>query len=197
MIFAEYIERDRAMPLEIFRHHGRQDWVSDEDVMVANLGRTMRLAPVPHYMCWWKIASIARMDAWEAHFRTPAGQLYAAHTPVSRALNFTRCGLYDEIVGDGTPVPPGLHLVEFFTADGVSPAELGRHFERRAAAATAGRLVYVINRLGLLAPDPGGMALWSFDSYVAAEPFLRARHDHGPAPVVEAGLYRNFGDDIA
>lgn len=196
MIFAEYIERDRAIPFEIFRHHGRQDWVSEEDVMIANLGRTMRVGPPPAYMCWWRIRSIARMDSWEAHFRTPEGQLYAAHTPVSRALNFTRCGLYDEIIGGDEPVPSGLHLVEFFAADGVEPAALRQHFEKRAAAAPAGRLLCVINRVGLMAPDPGGMALWSFDSYVAAEPFLRLPRNDGPAPVREAGLYRNFGEDI-
>ncbi len=196
MIFAEYIDRDRAVPWEIFRHHGRQDWVSDEDVMVANLGRTMRLAPQPHYMCWWRIGSIARVDAWEAHFRTPEGRLYMADTPVSRALHFFRCGLYDEILGDGRPVPSGLHLVEFFAADGAEPAALRRHFEARARCAPSGRLVYVLKRLGLMAPDPGGMALWTFSSYGEAEPFLRAPHDHGPAPLKEAGFYRNFGEDI-
>lgn len=195
MIYVEYIDRDRSMPWEIFRHHGRQDWVSDEDVMVANLGRTMRLAPAPFYMCWWKIRSIARMDEWEAHFRTPEGQLYLAGSPVGKALNFYRSGLYDEIVGEGS-VPPGLHLVEFFAADGVPVDRLRGHFRTRAAKAPCGRLVYVINRLGLLAPDPGGMALWRFDSYAEAEPFLRLGREDGPARIVEVGLYRNFGDDI-
>ena len=195
MIYAEFIDRDRSIPWEVFRFHGRQDWVSDQDRMVANLGRTMRLAPVPHYMCWWQIRSIARMDEWEDHFRRPEGQLYLAGSPVGKALNFPRCGLYDEIIGDGV-VPSGLHLVEFFAADGTEAQDLRRHFERRASNVPSGRLVYVINRLGLLAPDPGGMALWTFDSYAAAEPFLRMRHDYGPMRVSEAGLYRNFGEDI-
>jgi hypothetical protein len=195
MIYAEYVDRDRSMPWEIFRHHGRQDWVSDEDVMVANLGRTMRLAPVPYYMCWWRIRSIARMDEWEDHFRRPEGRLYLATSPVGKALNFFRSGLYDEILGEGQ-VPSGLHLVEFFAANGVEPERLRAHFQARAQNATGGRLIYVINRLGLLAPDPGGMALWNFDSYVEAEPFLRQRPDPGPVRMVEAGLYRNFGEDI-
>lgn len=195
MIYAEYVDRDRSVPWEIFRHHGRQDWVADGDVMVANLGRTMRLAPVPCYMCWWQIRSIARMDEWEDHFRTPEGQLYLAHSPVGKALNFFRCGLYDEIFGEGQ-VPSGLHLVEFFNADGVEADRLRGHFQARSEKAPAGRLIYVVNRLGLLAPDPGGMALWTFGSYVEAEPFLRLRQDHGPVRMVEAGLYRNFGDDI-
>ena len=195
MIYAEYIDRDRSMPWEIFRHHGRQDWVSDQDVMVANLGRTMRLAPAPHYMCWWQIRSIARMDDWEDHFRRPEGQLYLAGSPVGKALNFLRSGLYDEIIGEGQ-VPSGLHLVEFFAADDIEADQLRSHFSRRAQGIPSGRLTYVINRLGRLAPDPGGMALWTFGSYVEAEPFLRRRHDHGPVRMVAAGLYRNFGDDI-
>jgi hypothetical protein len=195
MIYAEYIDRERSMPWEIFRHHGRQDWVSDQDVMVANLGRTMRLAPAPHYMCWWKIHSIARMDEWEDHFRRPEGQLYLAGSPVAKALNFLSSGLYDEIIGEGQ-VPSGLHLVEFFAADDIEADQLRSHFSRRAQDIRDGGLTYVINRLGRLAPDPGGMALWTFRSYVEAEPFLRRRHDHGPVRMVAAGLYRNFGDDI-
>jgi hypothetical protein len=54
----------------------------------------------------------------------------------------------------------------------------------------------VIKRLGLMAPDPGGIALWTFDSYVAAEGFLRAKAPTGPVTIRSAGLYRNFGDDI-
>ena len=195
MIFLEYIERDRAFPLELFRHHGGQDWSSPEDRKIANLARTMRLAPVPHYMCWWQIKSIARVDAWEAFFRTADGRLYTAESPTSKVLNFTRNGLYDEIVGDG-PVPAGLHLAEFFSGDDATAEETRRYFESRANAASTGRLTYVLKRIGLLAPDPGGIALWTFPDYVAAEPFLRTPRPKGALRVVEAGLYRNFGDDI-
>ncbi|HNB26836.1 MAG TPA: hypothetical protein PLR41_07770 [Alphaproteobacteria bacterium] len=193
MILAEYIRRDRNVPWELFRQHGRQDWVSDQDVMVANLGCTMKIGPEPHYMCWWKIASIARMDEWEDYFRTPEGKHYAATSPVPRALDFYQAGLYDEVFGEGQ-VPDGLHLVEFFAADDASSSAVRDYFTRRFPA--GGRLVYVLKRLGLMAPDPGGIALWTFPSYVAAEGFLRASAPAGPVRVTAAGLYRNFGDDI-
>lgn len=193
MILAEYIARDRSVPWELFRRHGQQDWESDQDVMVANLGRTMKIGPEPHYMCWWKIASIARMDEWEAYFRTDEGKHYAATSPVPRALDFYQAGLYDEIIGDGR-VPDGLHLVEFFAADDASAEDLRDYFTRRFPA--GGRLAYVLKRLGLMAPDPGGIALWTFPSYVAAEGFLRAPAPDGPVRITAAGLYRNFGDDI-
>ncbi len=193
MILAEYIARDRNVPWEVFRHHGRQDWVSDQDVMVANQGRTMKIGPQPHYMCWWQIKSIARMDEWEDYFRTVEGKHYAATSPVPRAMEFYQAGLYDEIIGSGT-VPDGLHLVEFFAADDAGNDEIRDYFQRRFGG--RGRLSYVIKRLGLMAPDPGGIALWTFDSYAAAEGFMRAKPPAGPVAIRSAGLFRNFGDDI-
>jgi hypothetical protein len=193
MILAEYIARDRNVPWELFRHHGRQDWASDQDVMVANLARTMKIGPQPHYMCWWRIKSIARMDEWEDYFRTAEGKHYAATSPVPRALDFYQAGLYDEIIGDGT-LPDGLHLVEFFAADDSADADLRDYFQRRFGG--SGRLSYVVRRLGLMAPDPGGIAIWTFNDYQTAEGFMRAKAPPGSVRVVSAGLYRNFGDDI-
>jgi hypothetical protein len=133
------------------------------------------------------------MDAWEDYFRTPEGRDYAQTSPVPRALDFFQAGLYDTIVGAGQ-VPDGLHLVEFFAADPASGAEVAEFFRNRDPH--GGRLVYVLKRLGLMAPDPGGIALWSFPSYVAAEAFMRAAAPSGAVRVSAAGLYRNFGKDI-
>ncbi len=195
MIFGEYIAHDPAVPLQLFRHHGRQDWTGEGDVMVANLARTMRLAGEPNYMVWWRISGPERVDAWEAYFRSPEGRLYQAETPVTQAVRFLRNGLYDEVIGEGQ-VPLGLHLVEHFDTDDVSAAELKRLFEARAKAAPAGRLRHVLKRVGKVAPDPGGMALWTFDSHKAAEPFLRQPPAAHGLAITAAGLYRNFGDDI-
>jgi hypothetical protein len=195
MIFAEYIEHDPAMPFQIFRKLGHQDWTGEGDRMIANVGRTQRLSGEPFYMCWWDIAGFARLDEWEAHFRTSEGRLYTAETPVSRAMRFTRNGLYDAIIGEG-PIPGGLHLIEFFDPQGAPHSELRDYFLSRTGKAAPGRLVYLITRIGLLAPDPGGMALWNFRDYAAAENFIRATPPAGPARLVQAGLYRNFGEEI-
>ena len=195
MIFAEYIERDPAMPFQIFRKLGHQDWIGEGDRMIANLGRTQRLSGEPFYMCWWEIKGFARLDEWEAHFRTPEGRLYTAETPVSRAMRFTRNGLYDAIIGEGS-IPSGLHLIEFFDSKGASPTELRDYFQSRTPKAVPGKLLYLINRIGLLAPDPGGMALWSFSDYASAEDLIRTAPPSGPVRFVQAGLYRNFGEEI-
>jgi hypothetical protein len=195
MIFAEYIEHDPAMPFQIFRKLGHQDWTGEGDRMIANVGRTQRLGGEPFYMCWWEIKGFARLDEWEAHFRTPEGRLYTAETPVSRAMRFTRNGLYDAIIGDG-PLPGGLHLIEFFDAQGAPQSELKEYFQGRATKSAPGKLTYLINRIGLLAPDPGGMAVWTFTDYTAAEDFIRTAPPSGPARFTQAGLYRNFGEEI-
>lgn len=189
MIYAEFIRRDRGLPLEMFRHFGRQDWQSDEDVMVANLGRTMKLGP-EQAMCWWKIAGMSRMDGWEAFFRSDEGRLYAAESPVARALDFHRCGLYDALV-EGEAVGQGLHLVEFFDPGTASDEDLVELFSSRGR-----RPAWLLRSLGRMAPPPGGIALWSFGSYVEAEPFLRLAPPPG-CRVEDAGLYRRFEDAVA
>lgn len=192
MIYAEFIARDRAFPLEMFRHFGRQDWQSEKDLMVANIARTMKVGPAPQAMCWWRISGFDRMDEWEAHFRTPEGRLYTAESPVAKALDFYRCGLYDVLAGDGI-VPPALHLVEFFDPTGQEADALHAAFAPRQS--DAGRLIYLLKRVGMLGPEPGGIALWSFASYAAAETFLRTMPPSACA-VRDVGLYRNFGDEI-
>lgn len=197
MIFGEYLAHDPATPIQLFRHHGRQDWVGDGDLMIANLARTMRLAPVPHYMVWWRINGPSRIDEWEAYFRSPQGRLYQAETAVTHAVRFLQNGLYDEIIGgDASPLPPGLHLVEYFSSDTIEADDLRQRYEARAHAAAAGKLRHVLKRLGMLAPDPGGVALWSFASHAEAEPFLRSPVAADGLTVISRGLYRNFGDDI-
>jgi hypothetical protein len=160
--------------------------------MVASLARTMKVGPEPVAMCWWKISGIERMDEREARFRTAEGRLRMAEPPMAKALHFYRCGLYDVVRGEGAAAP-GLHLIEFFDPGERSREELRDSFGARERE--DGRLVCLLSGIGLPAPPPGGLALWTFASYAAGEPFFRI----APPPscgVREAGLYRNFGDDI-
>jgi len=54
----------------------------------------------------------------------------------------------------------------------------------------------VIKRIGRLASDPGGMALWTFDNYAQAEPFIRETPSADNVTIVSTGIYRNFGEEI-
>ena len=197
MIYAEYIERDRFMPMEIFHHFGRQgDWPAGEDEQVANLGRAERIAPTPSVLCLWRNRGMARMDEWEASFRTDEARRDTAGQAMRHAVHFVEAGLYDEIVG-GPPLGDGLHFVEFFGADeGIADAEIGDHFLGRAGTYPDGKLGFVLRRIGLLGPDPGCLAIWTFPSYAAAEKIARERHGRSPLRPVRAGLYWNFGSAI-
>ena len=132
MIYAEFIDRDRQMPVEIFRHQSLQDnWNQGEDVKTINIGRHKGIGPRPAYLCCWRIAGLARMDAWEGLFKSPAGRRDTAEHATALALDFRCCGLYDELVAGELP-DGNLHYMERF--DGGAEAGDGAlvaHFEER------------------------------------------------------------------
>jgi hypothetical protein len=196
VIYAEYIEHDRFLPIQIFQHIGRQaGWSSTEDAKIANLGRAERLAPGPSVICLWRHRGLARMDEWEASFRTAEAIRDPAFQATRLGLHFVEAGLYDEVVG-GPALGDGLHVVEFFAPDATfSDAAIGDHFRARAGRHDAAKLDFVLRRVGTVGPDPGGLALWTCAGYAAAEPLLRERHDHALAPL-RTGLYWNFDDAL-
>ena len=193
MIYAEYIERDRFMPMEIFQYIGRQGgWPAGEDEKVANLGRAERIAPTPSVLCLWRNRGMARMDEWEESFRSDEVRRNPAEQAMRHAVHFVEAGLYDEILG-GQPLGDGLHFVEFFHADEeITEVEIGDHFRGRAGKYLDGKLGFVLRRIGLLGPDPGCLAIWTFPSYAAAEAIARERHGRHPLRPMRAGLYWNF-----
>jgi hypothetical protein len=193
LIYAEFIEHDRNLPIPIFEYLGRQQgWMSDTDVKVANLGRAERIAPEPSVICLWRHPGMARMDEWEAGFRTDEARRDPAFQATRLALHFRRGGLYDEILG-GPPLSEGLHYIEFFAADERHEDERIRaNFEERAQSHPEGTLGFVLRRVGLLGPDPGCLAIWTFAGYAAAEPIIRERHGDNPFRPLQAGLYYNF-----
>jgi hypothetical protein len=197
VIYAEYIEHDRSLPVQIFEHLGRQNsWVSDVDVKIANLGRAERIAPEPSVICLWRHPGMARMDEWEAGFRTDEARRDPAFQATRLAIHFRRGGLYDEIVG-GDPLGKGLHYVEFFAAgDEHDDAQVRDTFAGRARRYPEGKLDFVLRRVGLLGPDPGGLAIWTFAGYAAAEAIVRERHGANPLRPLQAGLYYNFEEAL-
>ena len=106
MIYVEYIERDRFLPLEIFRQLGDQSaWVDPDDTLVGSFGRTMRLGPMPSYLAFWKCKGMKRMDEWEAHFNSPEAQFDVAERATHRAIHLQYGGCYDELI-TGPAVDP-------------------------------------------------------------------------------------------
>ena len=199
MIYIEYIERDRFMPVEIFRFLGDQgsSWIEGAvDKMVLQLGRTMRLGPQPSYLAFWKIDGLERLDDWEEYFGSDAWPRNRKSTAMHRAIHIQRGGLYDAVV-EGPAAGEGVHYVEYFAADSaLSDDDMASHFQAREARYTGGRLNFVVRRIGLLGPDPADLAVWTFASYAAMERIVRERHESPAVRMVTAGIYRKLGDEI-
>ena len=199
MFYIEYIERDRFMPVDIFRFLGDQgsSWVEGAvDAMVLQLGRTMRLGPQPSYLAFWKIQGLHRLDDWEAYFSSDAWPRNRRSTAMHQAIHIQRGGLYDVVI-EGPAAGNGVHYVEYFEANAApSNDDVAAHFQAREARHPGGRLNYVVRRIGLLGPDPADLAVWTFASYAEMERIVRERHESPAVRVVTTGVYRKLGDEI-
>ena len=198
MLYVEFIERDRHTPIEVFRALGVQSaWDDPDDELLGQIGRTMRLGPHPAYMAFCRFHDFKRLDEWEAHFCSEKHardrRMHAKH----QAIHHFRAGCYDEIIPARRRLSGGLYYVEFFSSvRSASDSDLTAHFMARQKRHARGDLAMVLRRIGLLAPDPGGMAIWTVDNYVAIEPIARdvgGTSDITPSMV---GVYRDFAGEI-
>jgi hypothetical protein len=195
VIYLEFIERDRWMPIEIFRLLGDQEmsWVECAvDKMVLQLGRTLRLGPQPSYLCLWDIADISRLDDWEAYFQSVAARQNWRSQAMHRAIHIARAGLYDTLQQDNDMQSP-LYVVEYCAARG-EDAKIRETFAERGARHADLRQIFLLRRLGRLGPDPDLISVWGAPSYAAAEPLIRTA-GQPDLDLVDIGIYRRFGEE--
>jgi hypothetical protein len=197
MLYVEFIERDRQMPIEVFRALGVQAaWEEPNDELLGQIGRTMRLGPHPAYMAFCRFDDFKRLDEWEAHFRSERHARDKRMRAKHQAIHHFRAGCFDEVL-PARRLSGGLYFVEFFsTTASVSQVDLAAYFSRRQAHHPAGDLTMVLRRIGLLAPDPGGMAIWSVESYVTIEAIARGVGGATDIRPAMAGVYRDFAAEI-
>jgi hypothetical protein len=197
MIYVEYIRRDRHIPIELFRAFGDQaSWDDAQDKLVLNIGRTLRLAPHPAYMAFWRCKGMARMDEWEEHFNSEAGRNDAYEQATHKAIHLIDAGCFDEVVA-GPPAEGGLQYVEFLDAPiSVETEAMAEHFAARAGRHGDARLNHVVRRIGRLGAPLGDMAVWTVSDYRALEPLAREGHAPGPFRPHAAGVYRPFGREV-
>jgi hypothetical protein len=197
VIYAEFIDRDRAMPIEIFRQLGNQgsDWAEGaEDRVVLQLGRTLRLGPAPSYLCLWEIPSLGRLDAWEAYFHSPAAARNRRSLAMHRAIHIQRAGLYDVLSRAETLEAP-LYLIEYVDPQGVGDDSLRGIVAERACRHDRIRQILLLRRLGRAGPEPAVLSVWSAPDYAALEPILRDDRMEG-LRLVDVGTYRPFGEEV-
>lgn len=196
MIYLEFIERDRWVPIEVFRHIGNQDsdWAEGaKDRVVLQLGRTLRLGPRPSYLCLWDVPDIGRLDVWEDYFASPAAQANPRSLAMHRSINIDRAGLYD-VLHEGSPGAARLHVVEYIDPLTAGNDDITEACRRRARQHESLSLLYVLRRLGHLGPEPPLLVIWSGPTYAAAEPLLRSPLQGGTR-TLDVGIYRSFGKE--
>lgn len=199
MIYVEFIEREAAIPREIFRYIGDQSssWVqADQDQYLGQLGRTMRLGPHPAYLTLFRVKGLFRIDEWESYFRSDAYSKNFRSFAMQRSLRMVRDGCYDELVPTDQ-IGDGVYYLEYFRPpDESADASVAQHFRRRTDRHREAHLAMLLRRIGQLAPDPGGIVAWRFPSSASAEPMLRDRPSDPEFRPIDAGLYRRFGEEI-
>lgn len=200
MIYIEYINRDRFMDVEIFRALGDQSWWAEadeegDDDLVAQLGRTLRLGPYPFYMTLWRCRGLDKLDKWEAHFNSDAALRDNLARASHKAIHLCDAGCYDELY-TGPAINHGLQYIEYFKAPDGAGDMIAEAFEKRAEKYTNGTLNLVLQRIGRMGPDPGGMAIWTFPDYAALSPIVRDLEIHKDIEILSMGAYRGWGKEI-
>ena len=198
MIYLEFIERDRHVPIEVFRYMGDQEssWVDAQaDRMILQLGRTLRFGPQPSYLAFWKIAGLHRLDNWEDYFGGKNWYDNTRSLAMHRSIHIQRAGLYREAI-EGEAAGEGLQIVEFFGAGNSDDKTITQNFAQRAMRFPAATLNLLLLRVGVYGPDPAHLAVWTFPTYATMETFLPDQQVGADINIRTAGIYRKFGAEI-
>lgn len=197
MIYVEFIDRDSAIPIEVFRYVGNQQsaWAEEaDDRMILQLGRTLRLGPKPAYLCFWDIPDITRLDAWEEYFHSAAATRNPRSRAMHRAIRIERAGIYDQLCrGPSLEMP--LYLIHYCEPTVITDTELLKAYKDVIQENPDLSQILLLRRLGRAGPDPELLSIWGARSYVALEPLLR-RKAPSAWKVVDLGVYRAFGEEV-
>ncbi len=188
------------MSLEQFHwatSRGQEGWSGEwaEDTLVLNIGRTFRTGPPPGYLAVWytPAAGLERIGDWERIFKS--GEADHVEEPFKLAARIDAAGCYDPLI-EPVPARGRLYYAEYFdVAEGASRDEVIAAFERRRDADPALDLHLLVDRIGHLGPNPRGLAVWGMDSWAPLDRAARELWDDGPARLVDAGLYRDLGEE--
>jgi hypothetical protein len=200
MIYVEYISRRPGVDLAAFHAAvatGQEGWDAEyaEDQLVWSAARTWRLGPAPEYLGVWYTpgGSLARIDDWDRIFRSGHADV---HENVFRhAAIIERAGCYQPL-REPVRARDGIYYAEYFRPNADSTA-IERFFDERIRQHPNFTLNLLVQRIGLLAPEPGGIAVWTIPSFAAlatiASELDRVRE---PIELISAGTYVDVGREI-
>ena len=203
MIYLEYIERDRFVPIELFRYMGNQDamWIEKEtDRLLLQLGRTFRLGPMPSYLAFWQIATLARIDVWQRYFTSDAAFRNYRSVAMHRTVHVQRAGLYDELVMElagsrARDQNRNWYLEYFDVPASESDTAIRSAFTKRASEFPNVQMEMLLRRVGMLGPDPAHLAVWSSTQFEDFEDLARSAPESTGVHIHGAGLYRQLGNE--
>lgn len=199
LVYIEYISRLPGVDLETFRAQaaqGQEGWDSGyEDELVLSVGRTWRLGPDPGYMTVWhtRNAGLDRIDAWDRIFRN--GQADDLEQPFFQVARIDVAGCYDPLL-EPVPARNGTYYAEFFAARDTADA-VRSFYEIRAKQHPEFTLNLLVQRIGKLAPEPGGLAVWTIPDFAALDSVATELDGiNAPIRLAAAGTYADFGREI-
>lgn len=200
LVYVEYFSRRPGIELADFHKTvaaAQAEWGSgySEDQLVLHAARTWRLGPEPEHFTVWHSpnARFERIDEWDRVFRTPDGAAHAGF--FARVARIDVAGCYEPLL---EPVPGRgrIYYVEFFRALQTA-SEVRNLFERRQREHKNFTLNLLIERIGRLAPDPGGLAVWTIPDFASlAEIAQELDESDGTIELVSAGTYAPIGSEI-
>jgi len=202
MVYVEYISRLPGIDLVDFQttiKMVQQGWESSfsEDQLILNVARTWRLGPEPEYFTVWfsPNSTFDRLDCWERTFRARKSDSYGYGSPLRRVARMDYAGCYEPML---TPIraKTGIYYVEMFRPIKASTA-IRRFFEERAPNHRGFTLNLLVRRLGRLAPDPGGLAVWTLPNFAALGEIAEELEGvNEPVELVRSGVYVDVGEEV-
>jgi hypothetical protein len=200
VIYIEYISRRPGVPLAEFHagvETGQEGWDAsfDDDQLVWSAARTWRLGPAPEYLGVWYSpnASFDRIDGWDRIFR--AGHTDVHEQGFQKVAQIELAGCYRPL-REPVRARRATYYAEYFRP-GPDPEQTARFFDERAQSHPDFTLNLLVERIGRLAPEPGGLAVWSIPNF-AALGSIAAELDgvREPIELIAAGTYTDVGREI-
>jgi hypothetical protein len=157
---------------------------------VAVLGRALSLGPQPPFLALWRCRTMEKLDEWDSFFKARR----ILHLSAARSgIHLSHAGCYEEACA-GPPMGDGIQYIEYFSFRmGSEKPAITEVFRKRAGLYGLESLNLVLFRMGLLGPEPGGLAIWTFPTHARIEEITVDSRLQQEAGIVRAGIYRKLG----
>jgi hypothetical protein len=200
LVYVEFVSRRPGVDLHQFHAaqlQAQAGWAGGhtEDLLIWQAARTWRLGPEPEYLVVWYTpgCGLERIDEWDRIFR--AGGDDHHERPARQVARIDVAGCYTAL---RPPVAArkGSYYAEFFAPTG-TPDAVRELYDRRAALHPRLTLNLLACRIGHLAPNPGGLAVWTLPDFASLAEIATELEGMGhPVHLHQAGTYHDVGEEI-